>query len=331
MDCQTFDSSLLDAIYDELDAPTSTAMVAHADGCASCAARIARLKKTRELLHPSFAEAVALPEGLEARILAATTSAMDDAPATRAPAKVVALSERRGVVAAVSKPQLAIAAAFVLVLGASALLAASSTRESAPVAASAPGATPASDVDDRAAAASAIAMAEPAPPPPTMAAQAPHAPAEVDSKSEAKTKTAAPGFAQAKSLYDSGQYAAALPRFQALAEDSPEAELFLARCLVQTKGCAAADPHFDSAARRSDDESASHMRLEAARCYKNAGQAVAARNKYDSLKADPYVASDASRELAGLTAKGAVHAASAAATHAAPPATKPAAKVDRAF
>ena len=69
MDCQTFDSSLLDALYDELDSDASRAMDEHAAGCEPCASRFARLTQTRALVSPALEERPA--DGFEARILAA--------------------------------------------------------------------------------------------------------------------------------------------------------------------------------------------------------------------------------------------------------------------
>ncbi len=177
------------------------------------------------------------------------------------------------------------------------------------------------------ASASAIALAEPASPTPAPRALA----ADGKGLATAKTKGADPAFDSARALYDSGHYAEALPKFEALAAHSAEAELYVARCLAQTTGCAAADPHFDSAARRSDAESASHARLEAARCYKNAGHATAARSRYNSLTGDRYVAQEANRELAEITPKASGRAgpgAPAATATAKPPMAKPAIKTD---
>lgn len=174
MDCQAFDSSLLDALYDELDAPTSRAMQDHSAGCASCAARIAALKATREQVHAHLEE-LPLPDGLEARILAAAEAAMD-APSKAASgadeSNVVRLADRHGatrrtgVVAFLSRPQLAIAATFLLVAGAAAMFlkSASPAREASVTASAAE-----SDKQDRsggaggAAAAPVVAAQDPSP------------------------------------------------------------------------------------------------------------------------------------------------------------------------
>lgn len=176
MDCQAFDSSLVDALYDELDAPASRAMQEHGAGCASCAARIAALKATREQVHLHLEE-LPLPDGLEARLLAAAEAAMD-APSKAAggadESNVVRLADRHGatrrtgIVAFLSRPQLAIAATFLLVAGAAAMfLKSSAPAREASVTASAPAAE--SDNRDRsggvvgAAAAPALAAQDPSP------------------------------------------------------------------------------------------------------------------------------------------------------------------------
>src|SRR4051812_31813677 len=124
MDCQTFETSLLSALYDELDAPTATAFAAHASSCASCARRLAELRGARERFLPLLE--VSVPTGLEDRILAAADAAMD---AAKAPASVVELApaaarraaKKSGVIGFLARPELAVAATFVLVLGAAAL------------------------------------------------------------------------------------------------------------------------------------------------------------------------------------------------------------------
>ncbi len=77
MECQTFDSSLLDGLYDEPDSGPSSELDEHAASCETCAGRIARLRKTRALVRPALE--APLPGGLEARILAAAEAAMDEA------------------------------------------------------------------------------------------------------------------------------------------------------------------------------------------------------------------------------------------------------------
>jgi len=92
-------------------------------------------------------------------------------------------------------------------------------------------------------------------------------------------------------------------RFEALAGSSAEAELYVARCLANTKGCDAAAPRYDSVARRSaNTRTGSVAALEAARCYSTHNQPMAARARYQKLKTDNYVSSEANAELDSLDA-----------------------------
>ncbi len=342
MICQSFDASLLDALYGELDGEAAAAIDAHALGCVSCAARLERLKQTRELVRPTLE--TSLPSGIEERILARATATMD-APATDAQggSNVVSLEARRGgIVALLSRPQFAIAAAFVLVLGATIVLGSSAKKaassaeraeetslavaaaEDAPGAGASQAFAAAPTTAPPAAAASgAIALAEPSPvSPPAGAPMAQRKGGELaKAKGEAR-RAQDPVFEEARALYDAGQYAQALPKFQAIAAHDPEAELYVARCLERTTSCAAAVPHYDSAAKRSgSSQTGSRAQLEAARCLKKEGQATAARTRLGALTADPYVAHEASSDLGELTKKASVRAAPAATATA--PAAKP--------
>jgi len=336
MDCQTFDSSLLDALYDELDSDASRAMDEHAAECEPCATRFARLTRTRALVSPALEATPA--DGFEARVLAAAEAATDSTPAagrasssegdrivpTRPAedeanpladrAEAPSRAERGGIVAFLSRPQFAIAATFVLVLGAVALLQSTHVKgDAAPAAA------------DRAAAAEGAAhepepapvvAASAAPPstalahataPPSPVAAAPQAAPASEKKSEleapkakassvASRGSADPAFDAAKALFDANRHAEALPRFEALAPSNPLAELYAARCIEHTRGCGAAIARYDSAARRNA----------------GSGQASAARARYEALANDGHVAGEAQAELDALEAP-----------HAAAKATKP--------
>src|SRR5262249_12525694 len=100
---------------------------------------------------------------------------------------------------------------------------------------------------------------------------------------------------------DAGRFAEALPKFQAISEAVPEAELYVARCLVRTRGCSVAAAHLDSAAtRNAGTESGSRASLEAARCYGWMGGAPAARSRSTLRAEDAYAAPEARPGLAGL-------------------------------
>jgi hypothetical protein len=197
MDCQTFDASLLDALYDELDAPSSRAMAAHAAGCTACATRADGLKRTREIIGHHRVE-LPFPDGLEARILAAAGTAMP----RRAPA--------RGVVAFLSRPYFAVAATLIVVLGGAAFLVQTTARST-----SAPPA-PSSSAADLAPATSEPAPVELAAPPAAAAVAAPPMPAPKDEEPITRAAVAA------KSAADAG-YASAASAVRAARPAGPRA------------------------------------------------------------------------------------------------------------
>jgi thioredoxin-like negative regulator of GroEL len=145
-----------------------------------------------------------------------------------------------------------------------------------------------------------VALATPPPSPSPAWAAAPAAKTRAAGKAALGPSDAA-SFGAAKSLYDAGRYAEALPQFEAMAASNPEADLYAARCTARLKGCDAAASRYDSLAQKeSGTASGSRASLEIARCYKNAGQASAARSRYEGLTTDSYVAKEASADLAAL-------------------------------
>src|SRR5688500_2039225 len=114
MDCEKFDAHIIDELYGELDEVTHAAMRRHAEGCARCGSALSGLRATREvgvlpLVEPS--------DDLEARILEATAFAQRGAPWHRKLWRGVAWAGSHAM-----RPQLAMAAVFVLCIGASLML-----------------------------------------------------------------------------------------------------------------------------------------------------------------------------------------------------------------
>ena len=115
MDCEKFESALMDELYGELDELTSAAAKRHVSGCARCAALLGGLRATRRV---AALPRVEPPADLEQRILAAAAAATP---------KVVPLRGRlaRAVSLAGSwamRPQTAMAAVFLVMIGTSVLL-----------------------------------------------------------------------------------------------------------------------------------------------------------------------------------------------------------------
>lgn len=114
MDCEKFDDYVMDALYGELDELTLEALKRHVEGCARCGPVWSGLKGTRS--------AVTLPleepdPALEDRILAAERSVQHTAPIHR---KIMRAAAWAGSV--VMRPQFAMAAVFMLVVGSSLML-----------------------------------------------------------------------------------------------------------------------------------------------------------------------------------------------------------------
>lgn len=310
MDCQTFDDALLDALYGELDDDASKALHEHAAGCSSCAEKLEGLSRTRERIRPALEEPI--PGGFEARVLAAAEAAMPAvaAPAVEAPDREAPRGAK--VIPLFARPQLAIAATFLLVAGASVVFLGTSNKsapsakmdEAAPAASAFVPMTPDGVTSPVVAAttppplASAIALAEPAggqaaPPEGARYAPAPRPaarpPPPADERKQAgpdaaKGKAPDPTLARADAAYASGKYREALALYQDAAQ--------------QHRGTAAG----------------SQAALGVARCHARLGEVAAARSKLEALKADDHVATEAKKDLDRLDASG---------VHAAPPPAKP--------
>jgi hypothetical protein len=144
MDCEKYDSLIIDELYDELDELTSAAMKRHASGCPRCASKMVGLKTTRELsklAEPDF------PPGLEERILSAAREAEKVVPIGRSRlSRAVSFAGTWAM-----RPQTAMAALFLLMIGSSAVLLRSrQPKESAALTVTQEGApSPAAAADDR--------------------------------------------------------------------------------------------------------------------------------------------------------------------------------------
>lgn len=115
MDCEKFEDALMDELYGELDELTSAALRRHASGCARCSERLASLRATRKVISASFLP-VEAPLGLEARIVAAAAEARKVVPIRSRAARFVSIAGRWAM-----RPQTAMAAVFLLILGSSVL------------------------------------------------------------------------------------------------------------------------------------------------------------------------------------------------------------------
>lgn len=206
MDCEKFEPLLLDELYEELDEVTSAAVKRHVSGCARCGPVLEGMRRTRGLAALPMLE---LPDGLEDRILASVMHAPDRKEAESETQKIVPLFSGRAADSSASaeaqhegagqsraaralswagswamRPQTAMAAVFLLMIGTSAFVirsrhsseraAAVSVTEQGEPATPAPGGPDEHDSLDSKAAAAAHGPNQPAPvtAPPVVAAGA---------------------------------------------------------------------------------------------------------------------------------------------------------------
>jgi hypothetical protein len=115
MDCEKFESALMDELYGELDELTSAAAKRHVSGCARCSALLGGLRATRRVASLPKVEP---PADLEERILDAAAAATPrTVPLRGRLARAVSLAGSWAM-----RPQTAMAAVFLVMIGTSVLL-----------------------------------------------------------------------------------------------------------------------------------------------------------------------------------------------------------------
>ena len=117
MDCEKFEPLLLDELYEELDEVTSAAVKRHVAGCSRCAGILNGMRATRRA---AALPMMAVPIDLEDRILAAAKDAQKSGvvvPFRSRVSRAVTVAGRWAM-----RPQTAMAAVFLLMIGSSAYL-----------------------------------------------------------------------------------------------------------------------------------------------------------------------------------------------------------------
>lgn len=297
MDCEKFDQHVIDALYDELDELTMAAMKRHMEGCSRCATAFSALRATREVAVLPLEEP---SDELESRILFAASAAQRKTPWHKKALRGLAWAGSHAM-----RPQLAMAAVFVLVIGSSLLLlrAKPGTPAIGPVRVTEMG-EPSPERDEGAQAAptaAASAFAAEPPSPAAAVAEAPAAAAHGDGKAERQEE------AKASKGSDT-------PAGLALAD---------AKAAESTSGCDVAIPKYDDVGIRFPGTAqAADAMWAAASCHKKRGDATKARELYGVLaKRDDYKdrAEEALNESAPVTNQAQVQA--VAAMPSAPPPT----------
>jgi hypothetical protein len=268
MDCEKFDRHVIDALYDELDELTHAALKRHVEGCSRCAGIYTGLRATREVGILPIEEP---SDDLEARILDAVAVAQKKTPWPRKVLRGLAWAGSHAM-----RPQLAMAAVFVLVIGSSLLVLRARPGSVQVAVRVTERGSPAAEPVEMAAAATAA--------PTTVATAAASAPAD----------PLAGALAQADAPEKSPQRRAPAEADgeKGKAEDSAgEARTALAeaRTTRETSGCSAAVSKFDGVAVRfAGTPAAADAMWEEASCYKQMGDAQRAQQLYLALRSTGY-------------------------------------------
>lgn len=114
MDCEKFEPLLLDELYEELDEVTSAAVKRHVSGCARCGPILEGMRSTRRLAVLPMLE---VPGGLEDRILASVKEAQKVVPIQSRASRALSWAGSWAM-----RPQTAMAAVFLLMIGTSAFV-----------------------------------------------------------------------------------------------------------------------------------------------------------------------------------------------------------------
>lgn len=266
MDCEKFDRVVLDLLYEELDELTSAAARRHMDHCARCKSIAAGLRATRQL---AVLEVVEPSPDLETRILAAERRARAGMPFGKRVGRAVSVLAGYAM-----RPQLAMAAVALLMIGTSVVLVRSR-----------PGSAESVRVTERGVPESEPGAAAPAAVAAAPAASVAEAPAAAVASGDSGTSDA---YGQALAAYRAGRYSDAEARFDAIAKengaDAAPSALYAAESAKNASGCGRAAPRFEAVSLRFPGTGVAHEAAwEAATCFKAVGKNDDARRNYRTL------------------------------------------------
>jgi TolA-binding protein len=328
VDCEKFDRVVLDLLYDELDELTSAAAKRHMEHCSRCRSIGSGLRATREVGILPLIEA---PAGLEERILETERTARARLPLRQRLGRAVSVLAGYAM-----RPQLAMAAVLLLMIGASLVLmrARPGDRDSVQVTERGvpenegesvaivplPEKLPGSDTPSAAQAHGALdeqsearrgrAKGEASPAPIARADEAP-APAPASPPAAAgiaADPTAGPAdggdsdYNEAMQAYRGGRFAEAQRLFDDVAKaggiNAASASLYAAQSARSSSGCGSAAERFDQVnVRYPGSHIGNEAAWQAADCYRALGQNDRARRNYQALLAAPAYAERAQRAM----------------------------------
>lgn len=339
MDCEKFDKAALDLLYEELDELTGAAARRHVEHCSRCGAIFAQMRATRAV---GVLPRLSPPADLQERILRMEREARTGLPFRERAGRAISVMAGYAM-----RPQLAMAALLLLMIGSSFLFLRSKPGDADSVRVTERGIQ---EADESVAIVPLPESASRRTPSPIPASknEAPAA-AEPEQKKVAladeASKASADGevaesendpFDEALSMYRKGQYKMAEEKFDAIASaggpEAASASLYSAQSARNRAGCSEAARKFDDVQQANAGTNVGYEAAwDAATCYKELGQIDRARRHYESLLEVAAYAERAQHALDKLDSGLGTAVASRRAAAARPPAeaeakTKPAAK-----
>jgi hypothetical protein len=292
MDCERFDRIVLDLLYDELDELTAAAARRHLDQCARCRGIMAGLRATREV---GTLPLVDPPDGLELRILEAERQMRGRLPLRQRAGRAVSMLAGYAM-----RPQLAMAATLLLVIGGGLLLFRGRPSSHDTVSVTERG------VAESDPGAEAHGVAKPSPERKATGSLAP-APAASAAATQLADKDG-PGddlFQAAEQAYREQRFKEARQQFEGVVArggtNAAKAALYAAQSVKGSDECGAAAPLFDQVSQRYPGTRAGYdATWEAAACYEALGDHEKARRSYQALLDEPSYGTRARAALAQL-------------------------------
>jgi hypothetical protein len=332
VDCEKFDRIVLDLLYDELDELTGAAARRHMEHCVRCRGIGSELRATRIV---GSLPLVDPPEGLELAIFAAERQMAELLPLRKRLGRALSLLAGYAM-----RPQLAMAALLMLMIGSSLLFLRAQpgdrehvlvTERGVPEGDSdsvallpkkvdalvsedlRAGARAKSSADDTSARRDRAQDSKLEARPSTGAAAATNSalPAEgpggpvVGGEIDATAGDTDASYDAAMAAYRDGRYSEAERRFAEIAggggEHAPRAALLEVQALRMVSGCPAAAPRFESVHARYPGPIGNDAAWQAGECFRSLGDLARARRDYRDLALDPNYKTRANDAIAELT------------------------------
>lgn len=309
MDCEKFDRVMLDLFYDELDDITSAAARRHTEHCTRCRDISTKLRAARDV---GAVPLVDPPSDLEAKILAAERRARAELPAAKRLGRAISMLAGYAM-----RPQLAMAALLLLVIGSSLVLLRARPGEQKNVLVTERGvpeseseaAAPLHERQDEV-----RRLARPAQSLPPARAVAPsgpresaakEAPEEGESLSAKQAVETDRSYEDALGAYRDRRYDDAQTRFEQLAarggDKAPSAALYAAQAARARSGCPTAAVLFERVYQQFPESPPGHEAAwQAASCYRALGDFERARYHYDAVLRAPGYGDRAQAALASM-------------------------------